>query len=86
MTTNTTSTRPQGSTSGGIGCFGIAFFISIILGILKVASVLELSWWLVAAPVLIVGGLTGVALLLVLLVLAGVVAVSALGSKRGGRR
>lgn len=73
------------SSGTGIGCFGLAFFISLVLCILKVAGVIELSWLLALAPLLIVLGLGGVALLVLLLVLVLGAIVVAIAGKRGRR-
>lgn len=59
----------------GIGCLGFAGFLTIVLIVLKAVGVLEISWLLALAPVLVVLGGGIVALLLLLLILGVGVAV-----------
>lgn len=61
------------SSGGGVGYFGLALFISLVLGVLKLAELIEITWLLVLAPTLVVFGL-GVAALLILVVIALVIA------------
>lgn len=71
------------SSSGtGIGCLSLAFFISLVLCILKEAGVLEISWLLALAPLLVVFGLGGLALLVLLIILAIGASAVAISSRR----
>ena len=83
------STPPQRihttSSGSGIGCLGLAGLISIVLGILKLAGALELSWLLVVAPVLVVLGISAAALLIVLLIFGITALALAISDKRGRR-
>ena len=63
---------------GGIGCLGLALFACVIFGILKVAGVLDITWLIVFAPALVTAGLTGIALLILLLILGASAIVVAL--------
>lgn len=80
--TTATHVSTSNNSGTGIGCLGLAFFISLVLCILKVAGVLELSWVLALAPLLIVLGLGGVALLVLLVILAVGAAVLAISDRR----
>lgn len=80
--TNTTHVSTSNNSGTGIGCLGLAFFISLVLCILKVAGVLELSWVLALAPLLIVLGLGGLALLVLLIILAIGASAVAISSRR----
>lgn len=82
---STTQHVSTSNSSTGIGCLGLAFFISLVLCILKVAGVLELSWVLALAPLLIVLGLGGVALLILLLIVVTGTLFVAVTNKRGRR-
>ena len=74
------------SNSGaGIGCLGVAALMTIVLGILKLAGTIELSWLLAFAPVIVVVGLGGVALLTLLIILGIIAVVLAIAGKRGRR-
>jgi flagellar biosynthesis protein FliR len=55
-----------------LGCGAILFIVTIILAILKLAEIVEISWWLVVAPVGVyaVGWLVG---FLIVVLIAGVV-------------
>lgn len=76
---HTTRTTSSGT---GVGCFGLALFFSLVLGVLKMAELIEITWLLVLSPVLVVLGL-GAAFLLVLVVVAAVIAIVV--SVKGGR-
>ena len=70
---------------GGIGCLGLALFACVIFGILKVAGVLDITWLIVFTPALVTVGLTGIALLILLLTLGAVTLFVAAKDKRGRR-
>lgn len=78
---NVTVTRER----GGIGCLGLALFACVIFGILKVAGVLDITWLIVFAPVLVTAGLTGIALLILLLAVAAATLFVAAKDKQGRR-
>lgn len=66
------NTTTATTSSSGIGCIGIAFFISLVLAVLKLGGILDLTWLLVAMPLLVTAGIV-IALLVLLLVTALVV-------------
>lgn len=82
-TTSSTTTASRGAS--GIGCIGLALLTTVIFGTLKLAGVMEMGWLWVFAPTLAVLGLTGAALLALLLVLgvgAAIVAIASAASNR----
>lgn len=85
MSTSPRTVHTSSTSSGGIGCLGLAVLISIVLGVLKLAGVLEMSWLLVASPVLAILGVGAVALLILLLVLGIIAVVLTITGKRGRR-
>jgi membrane protein YdbS with pleckstrin-like domain len=54
------------STSGGIGIVGMTFIVFLVL---KLCKVIDWSWWWVTAPI------WGSALMVILILVAGVIAV-----------
>ena len=79
---NTHHVSTSNNSGAGIGCLSLAFFISLVLCILKVAGVIELSWLLALAPLLVVLGLGGLALLVLLIILAIGASAVAISSRR----
>lgn len=82
---STTQHVSTSNSSTGIGCLGLAGLISIVLGVLKLAGVLEMSWLLVVAPVLVVLGISAAILLIALLILGITALALAIAGKRGRR-
>lgn len=76
------TTRVTTDRSNGIGILGLAVLATIIFGVLKRAEVLDITWLTVFSPILVIAGLTGVALLVLLVVLAVGATVVALSERR----
>ena len=73
--------KRQAATSG-IGMFGILCVISIVLGVLKCAKVIDWSWWIVLAPVLVYIMLVLTTLLIIGIICLGIFVYYAIKARR----
>lgn len=79
--------EPQQNTTvragtAGPGLFGLAAFVTIVLGVLKLLGLMEITWLVVFMPLVVAAGLGVLGLLLALLVFTIVAVIVALA---GGR-
>lgn len=70
MSEPTTTPSRDSSGKAGLGLFGVAAFATVVLGVLKFFGLVEMGWLIVFMPLLVALGLSLVAVVVGLILIA----------------
>lgn len=70
MSEPTTTPSRDSSGKAGLGLFGVAAFAAVVLGVLKLLGLVEMGWLIVFMPLLVALGLSLVAVVVGLVIIA----------------